>query len=61
MQTQNWTVYQKDPDGIKIRIGQVKTSLTGTKEQAQAKAAFKYRSIGYSFHVKKGTIENDKR
>lgn len=40
MQIQNWTVYQEDPDGIKIRIGQVKTSLTGTKDQAQAKAAF---------------------
>jgi len=56
MKIQTWTAYKQDPDGIMTRLGTVETSQTGTKEQAQAKAKFKYlnNSLGYKLIIKKG-------
>jgi len=60
MLVQNWTAYKVDPDGIETRLGQVVTSLTGTKERALSKANFKFLrgSLGYQLIVKKGTVED---
>jgi len=70
MKIQNWTVYAEftvpeNISGVKRKLGQVITSLDGTKEQAMGKACHKYTrngiTIGWRVTVKKGTVTNDNR
>jgi hypothetical protein len=60
MKLQTWTVY-RDIDGITEELGEVATSLTGTKRDAWSKAAHKWLlgkrySIGWKLIVEKGKI-----